>query len=165
MRITGAVNDAAVSWLSATGQFFGSLDFRGRRRQSFEGVALTPTELVAIPQSAFDRFTTERPHALRTALNALTEKLQEERELRSLMHLPSGDRMLATLVFLYRRVGPRIPMTRAAIAEMTGLARETSIRSLSPYEKRGFIHTRRGVIEVVRPAELQKALESRLSAR
>jgi hypothetical protein len=165
LRVTGDGGGPPVWWLSTTCQTFGCLDPRCRRKHSFEASALMPSEVVAVPRQVFDKFVADRPACQAGLVSLLWERLQEERELRALMQLPSSERMLGAVLLLHRRIGGPIPMTRAEIAELTGLARETSIRTLSPYEKKGLIRTRRGVIEVLRPAELQQLFDRRLASR
>lgn len=165
VKISYGAHGGAASSLADPGQVFGCLDPSCRKRHAVEAWALETSELIVVPREAFERLATTEPLVMKAVAHALSEKLWEERELRSLMHMPSSERMLAAVLALYRRLGARIPMTRAAIAELTGLARETSIRSLSPLEKRGLIRTRRGVIEVLKPSELQELLDRRLSAR
>jgi hypothetical protein len=75
--------------------------------------------------------------------------------------MASEKRLAWTILWLHGKVGRRIPMTRRMIAETAGVARETSIRMLSPLEKKGWLKTRRGVVELLKPERFRELLEAR----
>lgn len=52
------------------------------------------------------------------------------------------------------------PITRQEIADMCGTTVETAIRTMSKFTKDGLIETEKGIIRILKPAELQRIIQS-----
>lgn len=131
-----------------------------KHRHVIEALAMVETHLLKVPKKAYARLLTRNLDFASATVAAAAQDAYEFQMARARLVLPSEQRVLASLLWLQSRVGPRIPMTRSDLAEVASVARETAIRALSPFEKKGWIRTRRGRIEIVATAPLQAALEA-----
>ncbi len=139
----------------------GCLDASCQRRHWLECFAVTEATVAFLSRPAFQS-AVRGDHGLCLGLLRLAvERLWEERELRTTCSLPSRPRTVAMLLYLYRRLGHRIPLTRRALADACALTRETTIRVLSPLEKQGAIRSERGALEIVKPDALEALLRER----
>lgn len=131
-----------------------------RHRHVLEALAMTETTLLKIPKKAYARLLARNHDFAVAALETAAQESFDCQQARARLVLPSERRVLASLLWLQSRVGSRIPMTRSDLAEVACVARETAIRALSPFEKKGWIRTRRGHIEVRSPSSLQAVLDT-----
>lgn len=139
----------------------GCLDPFCARRHSLECFAVTDADVVFMPRAMLQH-SLRADQRLALSLGALlNEQLWEEREIRLCCQLPAGPRLAAVLVYLYRKLGHRLPLTRRGIAEICGLTRETVIRTLSPLERMGAIRSGRGSLDILKPDLLQDRLRER----
>lgn len=131
-----------------------------RHRHVLEALAMSETTLLKVPKKAYARLLARNLDFAAAALEAAAQEAFDCQLARARLVLPSERRVLASLLWLQSRVGSRIPMTRSDLAEVAAVARETAIRALSPFEKKGWIRTRRGHIEILSSAPLQTALDA-----
>ncbi len=146
--------------LLRTGDLVGCLNGVCRHKHPMEGLALTDCDAIVIPKARYLDLLDQKDFG-RGIIHVLGERLLESQLMRAVSGEPSERRMAWTLLWLHGKLGRRIPMTRRMLAETAGVARETAIRVLSPLEKKGWIKTHRGLMEIIKPERLREVLEGR----
>ena len=142
------------------GDLIGCLNGICRHRHPTEGMTLVDSSVIVIPKRRYQELLTHADFA-QGIIHILGERLWESQSMRAIATQSSEKRLAWTLLWLHGKMGRRIPMTRRMIAETAGVARETSIRVLSPLEKKGWVKTRRGVLELLKPEKLRELLDAR----
>jgi CRP-like cAMP-binding protein len=153
------IGQCAVAVLRS-GELVGCLNGVCRQKHQLEGLALTACSFISIPRRRYLDLLADKDFGL-GIIHILGERLWESQMMRAAATQTSETRLAWTLLWLHGKLGRTIPMTRRLIAETAGVARETSIRMLSPMEKKGWLKTRRGLLEIVRPDKLKEMLEGR----
>jgi CRP-like cAMP-binding protein len=142
------------------GDIVGCLNGVCRHKHPMEGLVIGDCLFIVVPRPLYLDLL-RYPEFSLGIIHILGERLWDAQVMRAVAAQDSEKRLAWILLWLYGKLGRSIPMTRQLIAEAAGVARETSIRILSPMEKKGWIKTRRGVIELNRPDKLREALDSR----
>lgn len=124
-------------------------------------VALTPASFVVIPVEVYHRLLLDSPAFCGNVIRVLWRDLQMAQTLRAVLTEPGRLRVSYLLLWLHERLGRDIRLTRKEMSDLAGLSMETAIRLLSPLEKRGWIRTRRGVIQVLEPEKLRVSVSLR----
>lgn len=150
----------ATAGVFRPGELVGCLNSVCRHRHTTEGTALTDTALIVVPKRQYQELLANKDFA-RNVIHIQGERLWDSQTMRAVATLPSEKRLAWTILWLFGKLGRSIPLTRRMLADTAGVARETSIRVLSPLEKKGWLKTRRGVIELLRPERFKEILEAR----
>ncbi len=122
--------------------------------------ALIDSVVVGVPLGPALDAIAGRPDLLRRFTGDLTARLRESQSMRVIVIESAARRVLRVLKWLQEKLGPRIPFTRKAIADVAGLPRETVIRALSPIEKKGWIRSKRGQLRIIRPDKIARMLDA-----
>jgi len=146
--------------LMRQGDLIGCFNSVCTHKHPTEGVALSESTVIVIPKNRYVELL-DNPAFSRGIIHILGERLKDMETMRAMVGQSSEKRLAWTLLWVYGKLGRRVPMTRRMIDETAGAARETTIRVLSPMEKKGWLKTRRGMIEIVKPEKLRDALEAR----
>lgn len=126
----------------------------------FEASALVDSVVVGVPLGRYLDLLKEHPGILRAFMEDLSANLVESQGMRSLAIETSRRRVLRVMLWLQEKLGRVLPLNRQGIAEAAGVSRETAIRVLSPLEKKGWLHSDRGVVEILRPEKLREQFAS-----
>jgi CRP/FNR family transcriptional regulator len=140
------------------------LEAFGQSQYNMHAVALTPSQVCAIPRASM----TEVVAGSAELLHRLVERLSHS--LRAALTL-AGDytadqRVASFLLEMQRRLSPlpgkpmRLPMSRRDIANYLRLATETVCRVLTRFEQQGLVKVEERRIDILAPAELQRSASS-----
>jgi CRP-like cAMP-binding protein len=74
---------------------------------------------------------------------------------------PVKTRLAALLTRMHKQFeGASLPFTRQELSQMAGTTVETTIRTLSEWGKKGFIHSTRGEIKVLKIGKLEEIIKA-----
>lgn len=90
----------------------------------------------------------------------LAFRFERQIRLRSISFENSRRKIPSILIWLHETTGVDIPLTQAVLATIAGLSQGTVCRSLGSLKGRGLVSVSRGLINIPRPAELVKYLET-----
>ena len=132
-------------------------------------LALEPSEILRIEQTAFFRLLEQDPALVRGLLSGLTIRLAElTRRLAEL----SGARVEARFARLFLKLSEQIgkadrggvfipmPLSRQELADLTGTTIETAIRIMSRWQKEGVLHTEKDGFVIIDRGALDEAAAS-----
>jgi CRP-like cAMP-binding protein len=149
MLIEGAEGGEALVHFCTQAQMFCPAAAIAGKPYPCSAVAATDLTLSVIPRSRFMAQIRQLPGFARTLLTQLAPQVCESHCLQAQATAPVKNRLASALSSLHRRFkGSRIPFTRRELANMAGTTVETTIRTLSDWEKNGVIESGRGSIQV-----------------
>jgi CRP-like cAMP-binding protein len=132
-------------------------------------LALEPSEILRIEQTAFFRLLEQDPALVRGLLSGLTIRLAElTRRLAEL----SGARVEARFARLFLKLSEQIgkadrggvfipmPLSRQELADLTGTTIETAIRIMSRWQKEEVLHTEKDGFVIIDRGALDEAAAS-----
>jgi CRP/FNR family transcriptional regulator, anaerobic regulatory protein len=123
--------------------------------------ALTEAEASGVPAHSFEALLkTDARAALRMA-ECMAARVQEIAQLKAINGERAALRLTLTLAWLCRKIGPRLPATRALLADLTGLRAETCSRALSGLRRKGLVRVSPRVVHVLQPAKLEALASKR----
>lgn len=160
IRVHSPGGHEATIVLLGPGEFCGAVEEEGAA-QPYAVTALTDAETVGVPAAAFRAWLREDARAAARLAEMLGRRLLETARLKAINAERADVRVALTLGWLARKVGPRIPATRALLADLTGLRAETCSRVLSALRRKGALRVSPGVIEVLQPERLEPPPERR----
>ena len=117
--------------------------------------ALTESSACGVPAAAFDSFLRGDVRAALRMAECMADRVQEIAQLKAINGERAALRLTLTLAWLARKIGPRLPATRALLAELTGLRAETCSRALSGLRRKGIVKVSPRVVHVLQPAKLE----------
>lgn len=118
--------------------------------------ARAPSLVAALPKPEVLALVHRVPVLARTILEALAARLTFLETMLVLAGQPAGRRLASTLVYLREKFGRDVPLSRAEVAEMAGIAPETAMRLLRRFEDAGWVRRRPGGVAVVDEAALRR---------
>jgi CRP/FNR family transcriptional regulator len=122
-------------------------------------IAATDVKAVAIPRSRFMQVFEKMPSMAKSLLKQMAPQFCEAHAQQAMCTAPVKSRLASLLDRLNKRFGGQeIPFTRQELANMSGTTVETTIRTLSQWEKEGVIQSERGSFSIRHPEELQEAM-------
>jgi CRP-like cAMP-binding protein len=120
--------------------------------------AATDSVVIAVPRSRFMALFDKLPGFARQLLTQMAPQVCESHCHQALSTAPVKSRLASALSSLNERFeGAKIPFTRQELANMAGTTVETTIRTLSDWEKHGVIESGRGSIQVRQLETLEEA--------
>lgn len=117
--------------------------------------ALTEAAAVGVPAAAFEGFLKADARAALRLAECMAERVQELALLKAINGERAALRLTLTLAWLARKIGPRLPATRALLADLTGLRAETCSRALSGLRRKGLVRVSPRLVHVLQPAKLE----------
>jgi CRP/FNR family transcriptional regulator len=84
-----------------------------------------------------------------------SRRISEMQSLNSMAQEPVAKRVARALLDLSQRTGKTLTMTKREIGELVGTSVETSIRTLSAFEKKHWISSTRGEIRLLDTAKIK----------
>lgn len=122
-------------------------------------MAATDLTVTVVPRSAFLELFEKLPNLAKGLLKQMAPAVCDAHCRQALAMAPVKSRLASMLGNLHRRFSSgHLPFTRLELAGMSGTTVETTIRTLSEWEKSGVIQSSRGDIQVKRPMVLEEAL-------
>ena len=125
-----------------------------------EGVAETEIVAVALPRSAFDRFTAEEPEFRRFVFAAYSRRLIDLMRVVDDVAFRRIDVRLAGRLLALADESAEVAATHQQLAVELGTAREVISRMLQEFQKRGFVAQTRGHIALTNRPGLEALRES-----
>ena len=121
-------------------------------------IAATEMTVVSVPRSRFMALFNKLPGFARQLLTQMAPQVCESHCMQAQSMAPVKSRLATALSSLNERYhGAKIPFTRQELANMTGTTVETTIRTLSDWEKNGVIESQRGRIQIRQLEVLEEA--------
>jgi CRP/FNR family transcriptional regulator len=149
MQIEGAEGHAALVHFCTQAQTFCPAAAIAGKPYPCSAIAATDMTLLSIPRSRFMGLVNKLPAFARGLLTQIAPQVCESHCLQAQNMDPVKTRLASTLSHLNQRFnGDQIPFTRQELANMAGTTVETTIRTLSAWEKEGVIRSERGSILV-----------------
>lgn len=121
-------------------------------------VAATEARVLQIPTRLFRELIGKSPDLLHETLCFFSSRLRQVEQRGCLVHEPVEHRIAQALLTLQKRFGETIPLTRQEIAELAGTTVETSIRTISRFQQKGWVRSSRGKIQLLKPDSLRQIL-------
>ena len=125
---------------------------------------LEPAVTLSLRRAAYSALVREHPDLAWALIEELGRRLQQAHErIRSLAVEKVERRVARLLLRMANTAGERleagavritVPLSRQDIADMAGTVVETAIRTMSKFQKQGWIETQEGHIVLLRPHEL-----------
>ncbi len=112
-------------------------------------VAATKAKVLQVPSRLFHELMRSSPAMLQKALGLFCSRLRQVEARGCLAQEPVDQRIAHTLSTLQKKFGVEIPLTRQEIAELAGTSTETAIRTLSRFQRRGWLRSARGRIRIL----------------
>lgn len=166
VRTTGDGSDVTLE-LMGPGQIFGMLGTIERTGCPLSAVAVTNTWYVRIPKYAFLPLYEDCAPLKDGLIRLSATRLHTQNDLRARLSKGRVEERIAAILFMLadsygERKGNtlrlRVPLTRQDIAEMAGTTVETTIRTLSRWQKLGYLRTRSHFIAILDEAALNDFL-------
>lgn len=167
-RSTAAGHDVTTE-IMGPGQVFGLLGVVDGRGCPQMATAVCETEFLKISKSRFHTVYRDSTILKDRLLSRTTRRLRGTYEMFSLMSASRVDRRIAVILLMLAesygteidgRVVIEVPLTRQDISEMAGTTVESTIRTISGWQKRNLISTHRKCITLLSPAGLKSLLDS-----
>ena len=131
--------------------------------------ALEPAVTLSLRRDAYAALVRRHPDLAWALIEELGRRLQQAHEkIRSLAVEKVERRVARLLLRMANTAGERleggavritVPLSRQDIADMAGTVVETAIRTMSKFQKQGWIETREGYIVLLRPHDLVAVAE------
>lgn len=136
------------------GETFCCLPALDRGTYPATAVAATKAKVLQIPSRVFHELMRSSPTMLQETLCLFCSRLRQVEAKGCLAQDTVEERIAQALLTLKKKFGDTIPLTRQEIAELVGTTVETAIRTLSRFEKAGWIHSARGKVGLLKPERL-----------
>lgn len=121
-----------------------------------EAVAETDVEAVAIPRATFDDLIARSPDFRRFVFTAFSHRVTDLFRVIEEVAFSRVDVRLAQRLVERANDQGRVDLTHQQLAAELGTAREVVSRQLNEFQRRGWISTSRGAIDLVQPNELRR---------
>lgn len=145
-----------TSCVMTSGETFCCLPALDRDVYPATAVAAVDSKVLQIPTSLFHELMGRTPTLLQETLCLFGSRLRQVEARGCLVHDPVERRVAIALLGLKKKFGQTIPMTRQEIADLTGTTVETAIRTISRFQKEGWVRSSRGKIELLRTDRLEQ---------
>lgn len=147
------------------GSLLGEMSVIDGRPRSATVVALSPVEVLAVADDAFNEFLDRHPGVLRRLLVEVIDRLRVQGHHQ--LEFGTGDalgRICARLAELAHRYGEadgqsvvlRSPVTQSELAAWSGLSREAVVKALRALRQLGWVDTRGRTITIARLEQLRQ---------
>jgi CRP-like cAMP-binding protein/AmiR/NasT family two-component response regulator len=147
------------------GDFFGYTALLEQRTYSENAEALEYAELVTIPREDFETLLFNNYSILHKFMQLLSKNVTEkEEQLLGIAYNSLRKKVSTALLFLYKKYNPSgtekysIDMSRDSLAALTGVAKESLIRTLGDFRDEKMIEIKEGAIFVIDKKKLERIL-------
>src|SRR3989338_3355036 len=143
----------------AGGELFCGLPAMDRGADPGTAVAAVPSSVLQIPTTALHDLMQRSPAILQDTLCTFSSRLRQVEAKGCLVHDPVERRVAQALLVLQKKFGSTIPLTRQEVAELAGTTVETVIRTMSRFQREGWVRSTRGKIQLVAPDRLRRLFQ------
>jgi CRP-like cAMP-binding protein len=119
--------------------------------------ARTATVVAAVPKRDVSALMLLTPSLAQAVFSHMAERLHFVETMLLLSGAPVERKLSAALVYLHAKFGADVPLSRAELAEMAGVAPETAMRELRRFETKGWVRRRAGGVKVRDAVALRRA--------
>ncbi len=140
----------------APGETFCCLPALDKGAYPATAVAATKATVLQIPTRIFHELMGKSPQLLQETLCVFGGRLRQVEAKGCMIHDPVERRIAQALLTLQKKFGDTIPLTRQEIADVVGTTVETVIRTISRFQKEGWIRSTRGNVQLVKPESLSQ---------
>ncbi len=143
------------------GELFGTLCRMGGNNRTYPctAVAANDTTVLQILDKVFLEYYMKSPGMIRGMCSLCSDRLKDVQELRCMGQETVHVRLANILTRLHQIHGDVIPFTKKEISELIGVALETTFRALSDFQKKGYLVSLRGKIEIKKPDDIRSLIE------
>lgn len=127
----------------------------GHEDYEAEGIAETDVEAVAVPRATFDELLARSPQFRQFVFTSFSTRLTDLFRLIEDVAFSRVDVRLAERLLTLADGRKHVEMTHQQLAAELGTAREVISRQLHEFQRRGWITTGRGTIEIHKPEALR----------
>jgi CRP-like cAMP-binding protein len=155
VKYTSAGKELIVA-IFTPGHTFGEVAVFQEKPYPASALAIGKTTVLGIKRADILAFLSHNPSVALKMINLLGARLRDSHDrLKDLAGERVEQRIANMLLMLSSRIGLTIPFTRQEIADMTGTATETVIRTTTKLKEQGIINTTRGEIVILDEAKLR----------
>ncbi|MBI3615151.1 MAG: Crp/Fnr family transcriptional regulator [Candidatus Omnitrophica bacterium] len=151
-----SVGRVQTTCVMTPGEIFCCLPALDRGTYPATAVAATKAKILQIPSRIFHGLMQSSPAMLQQALCLFCSRLRQVEAKGCLAYDPVEQRIAQAILTLQKKFGDTIPLTRQEISELVGTTVETAIRTLSRFQKRGWLRLSRGSIQILQAGALSK---------
>lgn len=145
---------AQTTCVMTPGESFCCLPTLDRGDYPATAVAATRASVLQIPTRIFHELMGKSPAMLQDTLCVFGSRLRQVEAKGCMVHDPVERRVAQALLTLQKKFGQTIPLTRQEVADLVGTTVETVIRTISRFQKEGWIRSTRGKIQLLKPDAL-----------
>jgi CRP/FNR family transcriptional regulator, cyclic AMP receptor protein len=169
VKISKASSDGRIKTLAILkpGEFFGEMSLLSDEKRSATGETLNETRVLVLDKVNFHTLLNKNPHISIQIIRTLIERLsQADRQIKNLALGNSRAKVADILLFLAEHFGNKekdkaktkvnIKLTHQEIADLAGLARETTTKLLNEFVKDDAITLADKEIEITDVAKLRE---------
>jgi len=144
-----------------TGELFGTLCRLGGTGRTYPctAVAAEPTEVLRISDKGFLDLYHRHPAMVVGVCSLCSQRLNAVQNLSCTSQEPVERRLAMLIVQLHKKHGVILPYTKRELAEQVGTTVETTIRIMSRFQKKGWVSSSRGKLQVNSLRAIQKLVE------
>jgi CRP/FNR family transcriptional regulator len=138
-------------------ELYGTLCRLGGEGRSYPCTAIASLDSVSfrIPDTIFLELFQKYPSMVTGVCTLCSNRLNMMQELTCTTQEPVEKRIVRTLFQLKRTHGDTLPYTKKQIGELSATTVETTIRTLSKFQKKKWLSSSRGQIQIKNSAELE----------
>ena len=143
------------------GELFGTLCRLGGDGQQYPctAIASVDTEVIRIADREFRTMYNRYPAIVMGVCSLCSQRLQAVQNLSCSSQEPVEKRLAMLLIKLHAKHGNTLPFTKRELAEQAGSTVETTIRVMSRFQKKGWLTSERGKLQLKSLASLQKLID------
>jgi CRP/FNR family transcriptional regulator len=138
------------------GETFCCLPALDRGAYPATAVAATRVKVLQIPSGLFHEIIGKNPTMLKETLCVFGGRLRQVEAKGCMLHDPVECRIAQALLALQKKFGETIPLTKQEVADLVGTTVETAIRTISRFQKEGWVRSLRGKIQILNAEQLSR---------
>ena len=142
-------------------ELYGTLCRLGGQGRTYPCTAVASVDSVSIviPESVFMDLFRRYPSVVTGVCGLCSQRLNLMQDLTCSTQEPVEKRIVRTLFQLSRTHGPVLPYTKRQIGELSGTTVETTIRTLSEFQKKKWVSSSRGEIRLENTEKLKALID------
>jgi CRP-like cAMP-binding protein/CheY-like chemotaxis protein len=145
-----------ITGFSFSHQFFGYTSLMANSEHTENATAMEDIKLVKVDREEIKRLLESNPHLTLEFLELIAKEYKESKDRLLHMAYDSVRGRIAKTLLMLSEINTHIFLSRADLANLTGIAKETLIRTLSEFKESGLIETSSKSYKVLKKKELEK---------